>query len=133
MRKTCLILIVLIIFSLSISADADGLRWQEIFENDEVEFQTMLTTAYNLHGICANGTPTHAGVCACNPRLGDCAVLYTMDGQYIGIFEVCDKGTTNGLINGKVIDVWFDTMEECKAYMKLTGGKVRVQWISGDG
>lgn len=104
-----------------------------LFESEEVEFQTMLTTAYKLRGITATGTSTHEGICACNPHVGEVALIYTEDGEFLGSYECCDTGSTNGLINGTVIDVWQPDMDACKAWMLKTGGRVKVCWISGVG
>ena len=133
MRKIVLIGVAIVIFLLTISASAEGLTWEEIFENEEVEFQKMHTTAYMVSGITATGVHTHPGVCACNPRHGEIAIVYTLDGEYLGQFECVDSGDTEGLRAGRVIDVWFETYEECKAWMTKTKGKVMVQWVSGEG
>ena len=133
MRKVGLIGIAIVICLLSISAKADGLKWTEVFESEEVQFVKMHTTAYMVSGITATGTRTRPGICACNPRHGEIAVVYTLDGEYLGSFECVDSGDTDGLRAGRVIDVWFETYEECKAWMTKTQGKVMVQWVEGQG
>jgi 3D (Asp-Asp-Asp) domain-containing protein len=105
----------------------------ELFEVEENGFHRMSTTAYMVQGITATGTPTHSGICACNPRLGQMAIVYTTDGEYLGSFECVDTGSTEGLQKGTVIDVWFDTYEECENWMIRTRGKVYVKWIQGEG
>ena len=96
-------------------------------------FVTMHTTAYCLHGVTANGGYTRPYTAACNPHLGDVAIVYTMDGQFLGMYEITDTGSTNGLQSGRVIDVWRVDYTQCESWMKLTRGKVRVKWIEGEG
>lgn len=100
---------------------------------EEPEFVEMYATAYCCGEITANGSKVHEGGCACNPHLGEVAVVYTMDGEFIGYFECNDTGTTKGLQKGTVIDVYRSDYSRCKEFMKLTGGKVKVQWIKGEG
>ena len=97
------------------------------------QFERLYTTAYCLDGITANGSTVHVGGCACNPHLGEVAIVYSQDGEYLGTFEVNDTGATDGLRNGSVIDIWYPDMEACKKWMKKTGGVVYVQWVPGVG
>ena len=60
-------------------------------------------------------------------------MVYTMDGEFLGYFECNDTGATNGLKKGTVIDIYRTDLERCRDFMKLTGGKVKVQWIAGEG
>lgn len=100
---------------------------------DTSQFERLYTTAYCLDGITANGSPVHVGGCACNPHLGDVAIIYSQGGEYLGTFEVNDVGATNGLINGSVIDIWYPDIDACKAWMAKTEGVVYVQWVHGVG
>jgi len=127
------IIILAIVIAFGIPVMAEGLNHSEVFESEEVEFQKMHTTAYCLHGTTATGGTTRPNIAACNTHVGEIAVIYTLDGEYLGQFEITDTGKTNGLKAGKVIDVWFDTYDECKQWMRITEGKVRVQWIKGIG
>lgn len=127
MRKVmCAVVILFAFISIGAGYITDGEHYVSPYEE-------MYTTAYCLHGITANGGTTRKGICACNPRLGQVAIVYTLDGEYLGLFECTDTGTTNGLQSGVVIDIWFDTYEECVEWMGLTGGKVKVLWIDGKG
>ena len=134
MRKTAICLFIIMVCLIStLGVRADGLDHSEVFKSDEVEFQKMHTTAYCLHGVTANGGTTRPHIAACNPHLGEVATVYTLDGEYLGTFEITDTGKTKGLRAGRVIDVWFDTYEECKEWMRLTGGKVYVAFTEGEG
>lgn len=100
---------------------------------EEQGFQKMHTTAYMIQGVTASGIYTHPGICACNTHLGEVAVVYSRDGRYLGTFECIDTGITDGLKAGTVIDVWFETYDECKEWMTVSRGKCYVKWIKGQG
>jgi hypothetical protein len=123
MRKV-LIVIFCIFCALSIGA---GTRV------DTSNMQLMHTTAYYKGHHTANGSKVHIGGCACNPHLGDVAIIYTVDGQYLGMYECNDTGATQGLQNGTVIDVYRKNLTQCETWMKITGGKVYVLWVKGKG
>jgi hypothetical protein len=123
MRKV-LIVIFCIFCALSIGA---GTRV------DTSNMQLMHTTAYYRGHHTANGSKVHIGGCSCNPHLGDVAIIYTVDGQYLGMYECNDTGGTQGLQNGTVIDVYRKNLTQCETWMKITGGKVYVLWIEGKG
>lgn len=134
MKKTAICLFIIIVCLLAtMGVRADGLDHSEVFESEEVEFRKMHTTAYCLHGTTATGGTTRPGIAACNTHVGEIATVYTLDGEYLGQFEITDTGKTEGLKAGKVLDVWFDTYEECKEWMRLTGGKVYVAFTEGEG
>ena len=132
MRKIALITGIIIICLLSTSASASSLKWPEVFENPDVQFIKMHTTAYCLHGVTGSGGTTHPGIAASDPHLGEIAVIYTVDGEYLGMYEVTDTGGTEGIRSGKVIDVWFDSYDECKDWMTVTRGKCMVYFIDGN-
>ena len=127
--KTKLILIVLALCLISCGAT----RGERVNSVDTSGMQKMYTTAYCLHGVTANGGTTRPHIAACNPHLGDVAIIYSIDGEYLYTAEITDKGITNGLIAGSVIDVWFDTYEEAEEWMRTTGGKCFVLWVDGKG
>lgn len=133
MRKVGLIALILIII-LPASANANHLDHSEVFESDEIEFQQMHTTAYCLHGTTASGGTTRPGIAACNPHLGEMAVIYTLDGEYLTTVEITDCGGHERLQQGTSIDVWFDTLDKCQEWMTQTdNGEIMVQFIAGDG
>ena len=127
--KTRLILIVLALCLISCGAT----RGERVNSVDTSGMQKMYTTAYCLHGTTASGGTTRPHIAACNPHLGDVAIIYSVDGEYLYTAEITDKGITDGLIAGNVIDVWFDTYEECEEWMRTTGGKCFVLWVDGKG
>lgn len=128
MRKgIAFFLIAVLLFSCGAS------RREPVNSVDTSQMQKMYTTAYCLHGITANGGTTRKGICACNTHLGDMAVIYSINGDFLGMYEVTDTGSTDGLTQGRVVDVWFDTYEECEEWMKLTDGRCYVLWVRGEG
>ena len=96
-------------------------------------FQEIDTTGYILQGITSGGVYTHYGVAACNPHFGELAVIYTLDGHYLGTFEVIDTGSNSKLVSGESIDVWMPNMEVAKAWMSITRGRVYCKFIAGKG
>ena len=133
MRKFGCIGIAIIIFMLSTSARADGLKWSEVFENEEIEFETLHTTGYLITGTTATGGTTRPGIGANNKHVGELAVCYTLEGEYLTTIEITDTGGSEGMKSGKVLDVWFESKEEAKEWMRRTGGKIKVRWIQGEG
>lgn len=131
MKKAVCLIGIIVIFVLSSSVSAESLKWSEVFDSEEVDFQTLHTTAYCLHGTTATGGTTHYGIAACDPHIGEIASVYTIDGEFLGYYEITDKGGTDAIREGKVIDVWFDSLDECSAWMKKTGGKVKVYFVKG--
>ena len=85
----------------------------EVGQVDTSQMQLMYTTAYYQGEITANGSKVHHGGAACNPHLGDVAIVYTVDGKYLGTYEINDTGGTEGLHNGTVIDVYRKNLTMC--------------------
>lgn len=130
MQRLKIICIVLLTCFLSIGAE----RMPQI-DFETAGFQKMHTTAYILQGTTANGGTTRPGICASSlDHIGDIAVVYTLDGDFLGYYECTDTGAEGGGVRaGRVLDVWRKNMTQATSYMKLTGGQVWVKWIEGDG
>lgn len=130
MQRVKAIFVLLLIWILTIGAE----RMPEM-DFEAAGFQKMSTTAYILQGITANGGTTHSGICASSlDHIGDIAVIYTLDGQFLGMYECTDTGAEGGGVRaGTVLDVWRKNMTQATNYMRITGGKVYVKWIEGDG
>lgn len=74
----------------------------------------------------ANGDKVHDGACAMNTKfvkenklMGKTVILYQRlpsgeVGKQIGIYEICDTGCKNN-----VVDVWMPDLEQCHEFMKL--------------
>ena len=129
MKRFFVIAFVLIIWAASIGAER-----YEPMDFEAAGFQKIKVTAYCCGEVTATGVPVHYGCMAVSKEhLGDCAFLYTIDGQYIDLFEGNDQGGTDAIRNGYVVDVYFPTYEECKEFMALTGGVAYIKYVPGKG
>ena len=132
---SCLLVIGLLLFA-ALSAKAD-----------EGEPFKMYTTAYHHGEITASGVPVRRGICAVKREwMGLTAIVYEYKpdgsmGDMIGIWECLDTGFggdadgdgVGSIEAGKVIDMYFPTLEECQEWMEQTGGKVYVQLVDAEG
>ena len=132
MYRVKVIILALVICFVSLGAERREPHQEEI-DFTAAGFEQMHTTAYVIHGKTATGIETRPGICACNPHVGEIAIIYTLDGDYLGMYECVDKGATQGLINGTVIDVWRCNMTQATNYMRITEGRIWVKWVKGNG
>ena len=134
--KTITILIAVCIWALSIGAERN-----EPLQNDghidfaEAGFQRMHTTAYILEGTTADGGHTRPYICASSiDHIGDVAIVYTLEGDYLGTYLCTDTGREGGGVRaGRVLDVWRKNMTQATSYMKITNGECWVLWVEGEG
>lgn len=136
MKRFFVIAFVLIIWAVSIGAERnEPLQNDGHIDFEAAGFQKIYATAYILKGTTASGGTTRSGICACNPHLGDTAIIYTLKGQYLGLYECTDCGGTDGLKAGTVVDIWKANMTQAESFMKLIGPeqKVYIKWIEGNG
>ena len=81
-----------------------------------------------------DGTVPYEGVISCNKEhIGMTAILYTLDGELIGIYECRDIGGNKMLRAGTAIDVYRDNMDRAKEWVATYGDYVLVKWIKADG
>ena len=133
MRKYLIIILAVVIWIVSIGAERNEPR-QETIDFEQAGFQKIHVTAYCCGTHTATGVPVHYGCMAVSEEhLGNCAFLYTVGGEYIDLFECCDKGGTTAIHESRVVDVYFPTLEECKAFMARTGGVAYIKYIEGVG
>lgn len=133
MRKTLIILLAIMICIVSVGAERNEPR-QETIDFEANGFQKIYVTAYCCGTHTATGTPVHYGCMAVSKEhLGDAVLLYTVDGEYIDLFLGNDQGGTDAIRESRVVDVYFPTLEECKAFMARTGGVAYIKYISGEG
>lgn len=127
-NKRTYIIALIIIFTILIShivVSGNG--------TEDVTFIPMTAKAYCIDGITASGSHTRRGICAAKPEwIGLTAMVYLNDngnlGDFLGYYEVKDTG--GRFRNGKVIDLWFPTENECKQFGKK---KVLVVLVKGCG
>lgn len=96
-------------------------------------------TCYIDEGITASGEHTREGICAMKKEwIGKTAIVYLRNadgtiGDIYGIYEIKDCGGTDGLKEGKVVDIWQPNLEVAKEVMKETQGLGYVQLIDTEG
>lgn len=136
MRKGLMIALVLIICIVSVGAERNepfkgSIAW------DEQGFTKMYATAYCVGHHTANGDAVYEGGCASSlDHIGDVAIVYTLDGDFLGYFYCNDTGKEGGGVrNGDVLDIYRSDLDRCVELMKVIGKeqKVFVRWIEGDG
>ena len=98
-------------------------------------FERIRCTCYLPTGNkTADGTIPYEGIIASNrEHMGDVAILYTEDGEYIGLFEVRDTGGAESLKNGTSVDVFRDNMDRAKEWIATYGDYVLVKWVKAEG
>lgn len=133
MRKLILIIFLAIVCITSIGAERNEPR-QENIDFEANGFQKIYVTAYCVGTHTATGVPVHYGCMAVSKEhLGDAVLLYTVDGEFIDIFEGNDQGGTDAIREGRVVDIYFPSYEQCREFMARTGGVAYIQYISGNG
>ena len=97
------------------------------------ELQKVRCTCYLPTGNrTADGTVPYEGICASNrDHLGDVAVLYSTEGEFIGFFECRDVGGHRKLRNGTAIDIFRDDMDRAWEWVGEWGDYVYIYWIEG--
>lgn len=137
MKKVLLACMVIALLSPPTAANA---------ANDPDKPFRIATTAYCQGTTTCTGEKVRHGICAVKPEwIGKTALIYADNdgqiGELLGIYECLDTGFgadsdgdgVGSIEEGKLIDVYFPTLEECKDWMKLTGGKVYVQLVDAVG
>lgn len=133
MRKGLIILIAILTCIVFVGAERNEPR-QETIDFEQAGFEKIYVTAYCVGHHTATGVPVHYGCMAVSKEhLGDVAILYTVGGEYIDIFEGNDQGGTDAIRESRVVDVYFPTLEECRAFMAKTNGVAYIKYISGVG
>lgn len=132
MKKYIVIGIAVILATCSIGFISYG-------KDEQPELIKGYATAYNgPSDTTCTGDKVRKGICGgCKDYIGKTIILYQRlpgdeVGQILGIWECLDTGPgTEGFQQGKVIDVYCPTLEECQEFMDLiytNGAKGRV-WI----
>lgn len=132
MKRGIWLILLLTLLILSQGAERGEPRKEQI-DWEAQGFVKMHTTAYILRGTTANGGTTRPGIAACNGHLGEVAVIYSIEGEYLRTVEITDVGGSPGMLAGVVIDCWEPDIEHAKAWMSQSGGRCYVQFIKGDG
>ena len=119
---------IMLIFVLSTTCYASSSR---IPDNCEL----LRCTCYLPTGNkTADGCIPYEGICASNrEHLGQVAIVWTQDMEFVGYFECRDTGSHEGLKNGTRIDIYRDTKEGVKKWQKEVGDWCIIQWVKGEG
>ena len=99
------------------------------------EPETVRATCYLPTGNrTADGTVPYEGIIASNrEHLGDMALLYSLEGEFIGFFECRDIGGHRKLRNGTAIDIFRDDMDRAWDWIHTYGDYVQIIWIEAEG
>lgn len=99
------------------------------------EPETVRATCYLPTGNrTADGTVPYEGIIASNrDHLGDMALLYSLEGEFIGFFECRDVGGNRKLRNGTAIDIFRDDMDRAWDWIHRYGDYVQIIWIEAEG
>lgn len=86
------------------------------------------------------GNPTKSGMmpkegfCAARSDwIGKVAVVYDMDMNLVGYFEINDTGSHARIKSGKSIDIFRDNMERAREWVRTYGDYMYVQIIDAEG
>lgn len=99
---------------------------------DRVEFiepVKMRVTCYLPTGnLTASGTRPHYGGCAAKREwMGGVAVLYTLEGEYIGVWEIDDTGGHTRITSGQSVDLFMETEADARNWIAEYGDYLLVQ------
>jgi len=135
-KRLIVCIVALIVWLVSIGAERREPH-QEQIDFAGQGFTKMYTTAYCVGHHTANGSAVHEGGCACSiDHIGDVAIVYTLDGEFLGYLECNDTGAEGGGVRaGNVLDIYKNDLESCQALMELIGKEQKcwVRWIEGNG
>jgi 3D (Asp-Asp-Asp) domain-containing protein len=76
---------------------------------------TVTSTGYSIHGRTSTGMQTATGVVAVDPSVIPLGTRLTIPGYGTGI-----AADTGGSVHGNVIDLWFPTLEQARAWGRQT-------------
>lgn len=100
-----------------------------------VEPVKMRVTCYLPTGnpTCTGVMPFEGGCAAKREWVGCVAVVYTEDMQYVGCFDINDTGGHKRIKSGASIDIYRNSMERARSWVREYGDYMYVQIIPCDG
>lgn len=134
MRKGLIILFFIIVCIVSVGAERREPHNEQI-DFEAQGFEKISATAYCVGHHTADGSAVFEGGCACSPdHIGDVAIVYTLDGEFIDYF-ICNDTGADKVRSGEILDIYRIDYDRCVDFMKLIGKeqKVWVRWIEGNG
>lgn len=100
------------------------------WEPQEVKISCYLPTGNNTY----TGQKPYVGGCAVNKEhLGQTAMLFDADYRFIGYFEINDIGGNRLLREGKAVDIYQETMDDARDFIRENGDHGFVVWLEADG
>lgn len=144
-RMIVLILVAAVLWtSPKVHAEEDT---QRIAKAEAGEAFRILTTGYCHGDITATGTAPREGICAVRSEwIGKLALVWKCNedgtqGEFIGFWECLDTGFgadsdgdgIGSIQEGRVVDMYFPTMEQVTGWMELTGGRIYIQLLDAEG
>lgn len=113
-----------------------------IYKPSEIVLKCVEMTYYTeTSNTCANGKYPRNGICAYRKQdIGKCAIIYTLDYELIGYFEIYDTGygreESNGkgtIQNGNCVDIFAENESFGRELIEQYGNKVLIQIVDGKG
>lgn len=103
----------------------------EAKEDNEPQLVKMRVTCYAPTGNpTASGVMPFEGGCAAKRDwIGGVAVVYDLDMNYIGTFDINDCGGAKRLKNGTSIDIYRESLSRCYEWVRQYGDYLYVQII----
>ena len=144
-RTTALILAAAVLWtSPAVYAQEDA---QRIAQAEAGEVFRILTTGYCHGDVTATGAKTREGICAVRSEwIGKTALVWMCNedgtqGEFLGFWECLDTGFgadsdgdgIGSIQEGRVVDMYFPTMEQVTGWMELTGGRIYIQLVDAEG
>ena len=100
------------------------------WEPQEIRISCYLPTGNATY----SGQMPYVGGCAVNKEhLGQTAMLFDSEYRFITFLEVNDIGGNKLLRQGKAVDVFQETMEDAKEFIRTNGDHGFVVWLEADG
>lgn len=100
------------------------------WEPQEVKISCYLPTGNNTY----TGQKPYVGGCAVNKEhLGQTAMLFDAEFRFLGYWEVNDIGGNSLLRQGKAVDIFQETIDDAREFIRENGDHGYVVWLEADG
>lgn len=109
--------------------------WVSAFSVFDWDPQPVKISCYLPTGNATySGQMPYVGGAACNKEhLGQTAILLDSEYRFITFLEINDIGGNSLLRQGKAIDVFQETMEDAREFIRMNGDTGFVIWINAEG
>lgn len=101
----------------------------------DLDPQEVKISCYLPTGNCTySGQMPYVGGCAVNKEhLGQTAMLFDAEYRFIGFFEINDIGGNSLLKQGRAVDIFQETMEDARNFIRENGDHGYVVWLNAEG